>query len=120
MLKVLVDADNSNFNVELRGSIIKLGSDLAVTIKMIRDALAGEDGNGDNLGFFDAFLKEKLLELVFMTDEEAEAEAAVKAEAEAAAAEQDSSEDEMIEIDASEGAGEEESAEEEDDLGDEW
>ncbi len=52
--------------------------------------------------------------------EAAEAEAAAKAEAEAAAAEQDASEDEMIEIDASEGAGEEESAEEEDDLGDEW
>ena len=52
--------------------------------------------------------------------EAAEAEAAAKAEAEAAAAEQDASEDEMIEIDASEGAGEDESAGDEDDLGDEW
>lgn len=52
----------------------------------------------------------------------AEAEAAAQAEAEAAAtaAEQDASEDEMIEIDASEGAGEDESAGDEDDLGDEW
>ena len=63
--------------------------------------------------------------IILISDREAAAAAAAQAAAEAAQAAAEeaaatSSEDEMIEIDASEGAGEDDSAEEEDDLNDEW